>query len=120
MSRTFPFPGRHTAFRRFGLMLCGAVLLTGCTAANDAADTLARDRAKAVVNGVVSDRFPGVNAAPITDCIIDAASAREIISIASASVTGVNQSTVETVLEIAQRPEAVQCIAENSIKLLGT
>ncbi len=96
-----------------------AALLGGCTAANDAADVVARDRAKAVVNGIVSNRFPGVNAAPITDCIIDAASAGEIISIASASVTGVTQSTVNDVLEIAQRPEAVQCIAENSITLLG-
>ena len=71
------------------------------------------------MNGIVSDRFPGVNSAPITDCIIDAASAGEIISIASATVTGVDQSTVNQVLEIAQRPEAVNCIAENSITLLG-
>ena len=100
--------------------ICVFAFLTACAAANDAADAVARDRAKTVVNGIVDDRFPGLNAAPITDCIIDAASAGEIISIASASVTGVNQSTVDTVLEIAQRPEAVQCIAENSIKLLGT
>ena len=105
--------------RAFAILALLATLVTGCTAANDAADAVARDRAKAVVNGVVSDKFPGVNAAPITDCIIDAASAGEIISIASASVTGVNQTTVEQVLEIAQRPEAVQCIAENSISLLG-
>lgn len=106
--------------RRAILSLTSAALLTGCAAANDAADALARDRAKTVVNGVVSDRFPGVNAAPVTDCIIDAASAGEIISIASASVTGVNQSTVDTVLDIARRPESVQCIARNSITLLGT
>ncbi|WP_085799523.1 succinate dehydrogenase [Roseovarius aestuarii] len=100
-------------------MLVVTLLLTSCTAANDAADAVARDRAKTVVNGIVSDRFPGVNSAPITDCIIDAASAGEIISIASATVTGVDQSTVNQVLEIAQRPEAVNCIAENSITLLG-
>lgn len=96
-----------------------AVLLSACSAANDAADTVARDRAKAVVNGIVADRFPGVNAAPVTDCIIDAASASEIIRIATASVSGVTQSTVQEVLEIAQRPQAVNCIAENSISLLG-
>lgn len=100
-------------------LILSATLIAGCTAVNDAADTVARDRAKTVVNGIVSDRFPGVNAAPITDCIIDAASAGEIVSIAGASVTGVTQSTVEKVLEIAQRPEAVQCITENSITLLG-
>ncbi|QIE47609.1 succinate dehydrogenase [Pseudohalocynthiibacter aestuariivivens] len=96
-----------------------ALTLSGCTAANEAADTLAQDRAKRVVNGVVQQRFPGVNAAPVTDCIIDAASAGEIISIAGASVTGVTEETARDVLEIAQRPEAIECIAQNSIALLG-
>lgn len=105
--------------RGVATLVLSALLLGGCTAANDAADVVARDRAKTVVNGIVSSRFPGVNAAPITDCVIDAASAGEIISIASASVTGVTQSTVDQVIEIAQRPEAVNCIAENSITLLG-
>ncbi len=95
------------------------IALSACGAAQDVADTLARDRAKQVVNGVVAERFPGVNPAPVSDCIIDAASAGEIISIASASATGVTQSTAEEVVEIAQRPEAVQCIARNSITLLG-
>ncbi len=104
---------------RIVAMIMMTVFVTGCTAANDAADALARDRAKTVVNGVVADKFPGVNAAPVTDCIIDAASAGEIISIAGASVTGVTQSTVEQVLEIAARPDAVKCIAENSLTLLG-
>ena len=104
---------------RLALALVAATLLTGCEAANQAADTLAREQAKGVVNGVVEDRFPGVNAAPVTDCIIDAASAGEIRSIASASVTGVDASTVELVLDIAKRPDAVQCIAENSLSLLG-
>ena len=100
-----------------GLFCIG--FLAACSAANDAANTVARDQAKVVVNGVVEDRFPGINAAPVTDCIIDAASASEIISISSASIAGVTQSTVEQVLEIAKRPEAVNCIAENSITLLG-
>ncbi len=101
------------------LVFCGVLVLTACSAANDAADALARDRAKTVVNGVVANKFPGVNAAPVTDCIIDAASASEIISIAGASVTGVDENTVQQVIEIAGRPEAVQCIAENSLTLLG-
>ena len=102
-----------------GVALIAVLVLSGCGAANDAADAVARDRAKTVVNGVVEERFPGVNAAPVTDCIIDAASAGEIIQIAGASVTGVTQSTVEQVLEIAQRREAVNCIAENGLALLG-
>ena len=102
-----------------GAMIIAVLALSGCGAANDAADAVARDRAKGVVNGIVDDRFPGVNAAPVTDCIIDAASAGEIIQIAGASVTGVTQSTVEQVLEIAGRREAVECIAENGLALLG-
>ena len=93
-------------------------LLAGCGAAQDAADTVARDRAKLVVNGVVEQRFPGVNAAPGTDCIIDAASAGEIVQIGAASVTGVTQSTVEQVVEIAAREQSVTCIAQNSSTLL--
>ena len=104
--------------RAFAILALSA--LSACGAANDAADAIARDQAKAVVNGVVESKLPGVNAAPVTDCIIDAASAGEILSIAGASVTGVTDKTVDLVLEIAQRPEAVTCIAENSLTLLGS
>jgi hypothetical protein len=71
------------------------------------------------VNSVVAQKMPGLNAAPVTDCIIDAASAGEIVSIAGASVTGVTPSLAEDVLTIAQRPEAVQCIAQNSMTVLN-
>jgi len=95
------------------------VTLSGCQATNQMADDFARERAKGVVNAVVADRFPGVNAAPVTDCIIDAASAREIVRIAGASVTGVTPEVAQEIVGIAQRPEAVQCIAAKSLTLLG-
>ena len=79
-------------------LICAAAILSGCAVANDAADAVARDRAKTMVNGVVEERFPGLDARPVTDCIIDAASAGEIIEIAGASVTGVTQSTAEKVI----------------------
>ncbi|WP_255007267.1 succinate dehydrogenase [Roseovarius sp. M141] len=97
----------------------GAMVLTGCATANDMADDLARGRAKAVVNGYVGDRYPGLNSAPITDCIIDAADAREILQIASATVTGLDAGTAEQISRIARRPEALQCIAQNGLSLLG-
>ncbi|MEI4260561.1 succinate dehydrogenase [Roseovarius sp. D0-M9] len=93
--------------------------LTACAAANDAADGLARQQAKNVVNTYVADRYPGLNAAPITDCIIDAADAREILQIASGAVTGVDAALAEQIGQIARRPEALQCIAQNSLTLLG-
>jgi predicted ThiF/HesA family dinucleotide-utilizing enzyme len=104
-----------------GIALSCFVLSTlgACEATNQVADTLARERAKAVVNSVVTQRFPGVNPAPVTDCIIDAASAREIIQIAGASVSGLTPETAQQVITIAQRPEAVQCIARNSLTLWG-
>lgn len=95
------------------------IALSACVAGNQVADTFARERAKSVVNTVVGQRFPGLNTAPITDCVIDAASAGEIIQIASASVSGVTSETAQQVIAIAQRPEAVQCIAQNSLTLLG-
>ena len=100
---------------------CGALAsLAACASANQMADTMARDRAKGVVNTEVMRRFPGINAAPVTDCIIDAASAGEIIQIAGASVTGVTPEIGDKIVTIARRPEAVQCIARNSLVLLGT
>jgi len=96
-----------------------AVLLGGCEVANQAADQIARSQAKTVVNGVVADKFPGVNAAPITDCVIDNASAGEILSIASAAATGVTDKTVDTVLDIASRPGTVECITGAGLGLLS-
>ncbi len=93
--------------------------IAGCTAANDAADSIARKQAKSVVNEVMQARFPGINIAPVTDCVIDAASAGEILSLARASVTEITPETAETVLEISTRPDAVQCYAENGLTLLG-
>lgn len=106
------------AVSRAGILMA-LIALAGCDAANSTADYLVRERAKTVVNGVVRDRMPGVNAAPVTDCIIDAASASEIIDIAGASATGVTAETVGQVLEIAGRPDSVNCIADNGATLWG-
>ncbi|WP_297768268.1 succinate dehydrogenase [uncultured Roseovarius sp.] len=104
---------------RMLLATVALLALGACEATNQVADTIARERAKSVVNTVVAERFPAVNAAPVTDCIIDAASAREIVRIAGASVTGVTPEVAQEIVGIAQRPEAVQCIAANSLTLLG-
>lgn len=97
------------------MVLPTSVLLSACAAA----DNVARDQAKTVVNAVVESRFPGVSVAPVTDCVIDAASASELVSVGRAANTGVTPQTVETVLNIATRPEAVSCIAENGASLLS-
>lgn len=102
---------------RFALPLCALVLLGACVSASDTADTIARQTAKGVVNGVVAQRFPGMNASPVTDCVIDNASRFEIFEIAKAGATGMTPATVETVTGIASRPETVQCISKNGLGL---
>lgn len=102
------------------LLASALILMTAsCDTAQEAVTKGTRDTAKTVVNQVVETRFPGVNAAPITDCIIDNASVSEILTIAKASVVGIQQDTVDTVVSISQRPETATCIAKNSLKLLG-
>ncbi len=114
VSQTF---SRKSVLARWAA-LGALVVLPACEAANETADTVARDTAKSVVNGVVEDKFPGVNAAPVTDCVIDNASRGQILSIAKASVTGVDQETVETVVGIAKKPDTVKCITNAGFGLL--
>lgn len=97
-----------------------AMVLTGCMQDIGAAgDNLARDAAKGVVNNVVQSRFPGVNAEPYTDCIIDNASSTEIVQIAEAALLGTTEATTELVVDIAGRPETVRCAVEKSLGLEG-
>ncbi len=104
------------------IVIISLALVMGCSALQQGADELARDRAKLSVNAAVADRFPGVNAAPVTDCVIDNASAQEILSLAEASITasatGVTDRTVSLVTDIVRRPETLRCLATNAISLL--
>ena len=100
--------------------LSAALALSACIEdLGPAGDMVARDVAKGVVNDVVQRRFPGVNAAPYTDCIIDNATGAEIIQIAQGAALGANQVTTNLVTEIAARPDTVRCAIENSISLGG-
>jgi len=96
------------------------VALSACDQSNELADAVARDTARSVVTPIVERNLPGTNAVGITNCIIDNASAPEILTIASAAVGGVTQNTVTTVLDIAKRPKSVECIAQVSLSgLIG-
>jgi len=97
--------------RRFWACLAvGAVVaLAGCTV--EEVDQMGRRTAKSAVTQVVAQNFPGVNAAPYTDCIIDNATAQEVRSLAAGVLTGPDASITEIVLNIAARPETAQCIA---------
>ncbi len=101
--------------QRFGLFLLIAVALNACTELATQGDAVARDSAKTVVNGVVEARFPGVNAAPITDCIIDNATTAELLQIAQAAALGTSTETTSLIVDISQRPETFSCIAEQAL-----
>jgi uncharacterized membrane protein YebE (DUF533 family) len=99
--------------------LAALLAVTACAEADAVIDREVRGQAKSAVNGVVQSQFPGVNAAPVTDCIIDNASRAEIFQVARSSVTGADPETAQLVLQIAQRPETVKCILNNGVLLLG-
>ena len=93
-----------------------SVMLSGCMQdIGTQGDALARTAAKGVVNNVVASKFPGVDATPVTDCIIDNATGAEILTIAEAAVVGTTQATTDLVVGIAQRPETVRCTASNML-----
>ncbi len=102
---------------RLAAALLALMALGACEAAQQAADDVARGRAKTAVNAVVTEKFPGVNAAPVTDCIIDAASAKELLQIAASASTGAHADVTELTLGIARRPAALQCMTKSSITL---
>ncbi len=79
------------------------------------ADQIARDQAKKAVNPVLAQRFPGVPLEPATNCVIDNASASEIIQLAKAGTTTVSQTDVNLIIEIATRPDTITCLLEDGI-----
>ena len=99
--------------------LIGVLALGGCTAANDVIDAQVRQSAENAINTVVETNFPGVDASPVSNCIVNNASRGEILEVARDSVTGISDSTVSLVIEIAQRPDTVKCIINNGIALFG-
>ena len=97
---------------RAGLIVTLAAM-SACTP--EAQDIVARETARGAVNSVVATRYPGLPITPLTDCVIDNASAPEIVTLASASLTGVNDTTVQTTNTILQRPATVECIGTRGL-----
>lgn len=79
------------------------------------ADQLARAQAKETIRPVLAQRFPGVPLEPATDCVIDNASAAEIVRLARAGVTGLGPEETSLVIEIATRPDTIQCLLEDGL-----
>jgi hypothetical protein len=95
-------------------------LLSGCLASDEAVQLTARSAAKGVIKSVMADKLPGVNADVVVDCVVDQATTDQLIYIAKAAVTGVDDSTVNTITSIATKPETLSCIAQTELSgLLG-
>ena len=102
------------------LLLPFALIAAGCTV--DQQNAVARESAKSAIRPVLARRLPGVPVEPATDCVIDNATASEIISLAAAGVRGEpDQQTVNTVTTIVQRPGTIQCLANEGLPaILGS
>ena len=97
--------------------VCGLCACQMSAPLQQSAEEVVRGQAKTVINTVVERKMPGLNAAPVTDCIIDNASMDELFTISKATVTGIDDSTVSTVMDVAKRPDTVTCIAKIKLGL---
>ncbi len=66
---------------------------------------------------VLAERFPGVPLEGATDCVIDNASAQEILILGTDAVTGPTESTVEVVADIVKRPATLECLVAEGAAL---
>ena len=106
--------------RSLAVSFVALTALAGCMQdIGPAGDMFARDAAKGVVNTAVQARFPGVDARPLTDCIIDNATSSEIIQIAQGALVGANEATTNLIVRIAERPATIRCALNNSLGLNG-
>ena len=94
----------------FGLLIALAACGEG-----GLADQVAQDQAKRAVNPILAERFPGVPLEPATNCIIEQASASEILQLARAGATSPTADDTALVIEIATRPETLKCLLEEGL-----
>ena len=93
--------------RLFVVSAACAVALAACCPS----DFDPREQARAVINADMERRFPGVDATPVTDCVIDNATDSELFAIAGSAVTGNSAAGTQTIGEIIQRPATLRCMA---------
>ncbi len=95
------------------------LLLTLLAACNTPlADEVARGAARSAVNPVLARQFPGIPLEPATNCIIDNASAGEILTLATSARQGVTDASTRIVLDIARRPDTFNCLATEGLPVL--
>ena len=105
------------------VLTASALALSGCVVQNPdqaalppvalptmpSPDAAARTAARTAVNQEMARRLPGANVAPYTDCVVNNASAAELIDIGRQVNQGGNVGN--SVAAIVGRPATTQCIA---------
>lgn len=87
------------------LPIIGALALTGCDVALAVVDDAVRNQAEQTI----------VTAQPVASCVVDNATTSEILSVAGDGVTGIDQGTITTVLDVLKRKETINCVVNNGI-----
>ena len=100
--------------RVFLLQSLAVLALSACSATEGIVQDTSRKAAKQVVSQVIDEKFPGNHTKVYTDCVIDNATTDEIFSLAKAAVTGVDESTVKTVVNIGSRKATLICIGSSN------
>ena len=100
---------------RIAALLC-VLALPACVVPTT--EDITRNAAKSTVNRVVVSRFPALPVEQSIDCIIDNATQGEILGLASDSVTGPTEATIQTVFSIIRRQQTVQCLATRGVPAL--
>ena len=79
-------------------------------------DRVAREEAKVAIRPILASQLPGVPIEPAVDCVIDNASAAEILTLARAGLTATpDEEAIQLVAEIVQRPDTMECIATEGL-----
>ena len=99
-------------------LVVGTILIFLAACSPGFQDEVARDAARTAVRPVLAENFPGVPLEPATDCVINNATAKEILSLAADAVTGPTANTVQTVSVIVSRPETIECLAVEGLPAL--
>jgi len=90
--------------------------VAACTPADQ--DLVARETAKATLTPMVQSRLPGIPVTNAVNCAIDNASAPEIVTLASATLTGVTPATEQTATTVLTRPATLDCIARDGLNTI--
>lgn len=106
------------AFTAISAGVLAMAVLPGCV--SDMRDTVAREAAKSAVRPVLERRLPGVPVEPAVNCVIDNASADEIVTLArdGALAGEVSPATRRIVADILLRRGTIECLAEDGLPVL--